>query len=284
MRRRSVVREGAVLAGLLAGALALSCQAAEPLAVEKLTERLSLVTGAGGNVTVLAAEGGLLVVDSGTKEAADALQAKLVALNAGPVRYLVVTHHHFDHVGGNAVVGQGAEIVAHERARETGATEADAAGVTRYTDEKTLRMGAQEVRLRHFGPGHTSGDTVVVFAGEKVVVVGDLFFNGLPPYIDVAHGADTGRWIAVIEKLAKEYADFRVVPGHGPVSDMAGYLRFAAYLKALREKVAAAVAAGKTREQAMESISLDEFPAVKDASFLRKRDNVGWVYDEMTRK
>jgi cyclase len=137
----------------------------------------------------------------------------------------------------------------------------------------------------HFGPAHTSGDTVVVFESEGVIAAGDLFFNGLPPYIDVADGSDTDNWVKVIRAVAQRYPKYKVIPGHGPITNMKAWLRFADYLTALREKVAAAIAAGQTRDQAVASVKLDEFPEIKDVGeFLTKAQNVGWVYDELMRK
>ncbi len=141
------------------------------------------------------------------------------------------------------------------------------------------------MKLVHFGPAHTSGDTVVVFPNAKVLVVGDLFFHGMPPYIDVNNGSDTQNWVNLIETLCEKYTNFKVIPGHGKVTDTAEYLKFANYLKYLRKEVAAAIAAGKTREQAQESIDFSGFVNIVDqGEFLTKKENVGWVYDEMTRK
>jgi len=152
------------------------------------------------------------------------------------------------------------------------------------TGAVTITGGNRKVEFRYFGPAHTSGDTVVIFESERVIATGDLFFNGLPPYIDVADGADTENWIKVIRAVAERFPKYKVIPGHGPVAGMKDWLRFADYLSALREKVAAAIAAGQTREQAVASVKLDEFPEVKDVGvFLTKAQNVGWVYDELKR-
>ena len=149
----------------------------------------------------------------------------------------------------------------------------------------TLNVGDEKVRLIHLGPAHTSGDTVVVFENAKVIHAGDLFFNGMPPYIDVNDGSDTQNWILSIEKLCETYPDFQFIPGHGKVANTKEFMRFANYLKHLRKEVAAAIKAGKTREQAQESIDLSEFSYLEDyGQFLTKKENIGWVYDEMTRK
>jgi len=279
---------GLVIAGL---ALTVSAQEPAPLKVETVTPRLHCIVTM-GNVTVFEGQDALLVVDSGQPDAAVQLAAKVREISSKPVRTLVNTHYHFDHMGGNAVVGRGATIVAHEACRQAAlkalkpGQKPEEVGVPQetYKDALELRVGQDVVKLLYLGPGHTSGDTVVVFESEKALVVGDLFFSGLPPYIDVKDGADTANWAALIAELAARYPDFKVIPGHGSVSDMKGWQRFAQYLTALRAKVVAAIQAGQSREAAQASVRLDEFPEVQDTSFLKKSDNVGWVYDELTRQ
>jgi glyoxylase-like metal-dependent hydrolase (beta-lactamase superfamily II) len=287
---RSVVRSFVVLF-LLGAAVTAYAQAPAALSVEAVSPKVQRVQTSLANVAVLKTDAGLLVVDSGQPSDAAPLVAKLAEIGS-PVVYLVNTHYHFDHTGGNAVVGKGAKIVAHEGCQRSmlkslkPEQKPEEMGVPQetYQTERELRVGKEAVKLLHFGPGHSSGDTVVVFEGEKVIVAGDLFFNGLAPYIDVADGSDTGNWAQTIATLAQRYPGYKVIPGHGPVTDTRGWQRFAEYLTALRQKVAAAVQAGQTREQAVASVKLDEFADIKDmGDFLTKPKNVGWVYDELKR-
>ncbi len=114
---------------------------------------------------------------------------------------------------------------------------------------------------------------------------GDLFFHEITPYIDVRDGCDTENWIRTIETLCKKYPDYKIIPGHGKVTDAKQFLRFAGYLKYLRKEVAAAVKAGKTREQTMKSIDVKDFQWLKEhGDFFTKKNNIGWIYDEMTRE
>ena len=281
---------------LIAACAAASAYAEAPAkaTADKVTSRIQLLRASpgSGNVTMFIAEDDLLIVDSGRPEDAVQVAARIASLSPKPIRYLVNTHYHDDHTGGNVAVARGGTIVAAEGCQKTMRKKLKPeqkpgdAGVPReiYGTERGLRLGKQMVKLLHFGPGHTSGDTIVVFEGEKVIAAGDLFFNGLPPYIDVADGSDTGNWVRMIRGLAERYPKYKVIPGHGPVTNMKVWLRFADYLTALREKVAAAIEAGQTREQAISSVKLDEFPELKDVGeFLTKAQNVGWVYDELKR-
>jgi glyoxylase-like metal-dependent hydrolase (beta-lactamase superfamily II) len=118
-----------------------------------------------------------------------------------------------------------------------------------------------------------------------VIHAGDLFFHGMPPYIDVNDGSDTKNWVRTIHSLAEKHPDFQVIPGHGKVTNMKEFVKFADYLNALIKEVSAAIKAGKTKEQAVESIDLSSFTYIQDqGEFLTKKKNIEWVYDEMTRQ
>jgi glyoxylase-like metal-dependent hydrolase (beta-lactamase superfamily II) len=156
--------------------------------------------------------------------------------------------------------------------------------VKSWEKDMEIKMGGENVKLLHFGGGHTAGDLVVVFEKSKVIHTGDLFFHGMPPYIDVKDGSDTENWIRTIEALCEKYPDYKIIPGHGKVTDTENYLKFAGYLKYLRKEVAAAIKAGKTKEQAMETIDLEPYQWLTDGNrFTSKKGNIGWIYEEMTR-
>ncbi len=263
--------------------------------VEQVTPKISVISaGFNGLITVLASEKGPVVVDTADATFAPAVLAQIKSIDPRPPVDVILTHYHGDHAGGLLTLGAGATVLAQEeclasyRRRETQTAQralAAAAQVVSLPKGATLQLGADAVALVNPGPGHTRGDTLVVFEQEKVIAAGDLFFNGVPPYIDVADGADTGAWITSIETLCARYPGFKVIPGHGALSDTAGWLAFAEYLRALREGVAAAVKAGKTREEAQASVDLERFASIKDVGdFLTKKANIGWVYDELTRK
>jgi len=261
--------------------------------IEKVGGRVSCLYGAGGNIGILEGERGLLIVDAQYARSADAALTKIREVSDRPILYLINTHYHGDHTDGNSVLGKGAEIIAsvpcrdsHLRGLQPEETP-ESKGVPSKTFERDmlLELDGETVRLLHFGPGHTAGDTVVIFEKSKVIHAGDLFFNGVPPYIDVQDGSDTANWIKTIGRLAERYPDFRVIPGHGPVTDMPGWMRLAEYLTYLRGQVTAAIEAGQTREQAVESIDLAKFEHFQDrGEFLTKKKNIEWIYDEMTRK
>jgi cyclase len=278
---------------LLSIGCALFAQQPSPAAKhDRISPKLSVIDG-GCSITVLQTEKGPVIVDSGVSERAQSVQSIIRTLQSQPPVAVLLTHYHGDHVGGLSVLASGVPLYANEnclasfRKQDPKASEAlskAARLVPSAAAEARIQVGEEPVILIHPSHAHTSGDSLVIFEEEKVICAGDLFFNGLPPYIDVADGSDTAAWADTIESLAKRYPDFKVVPGHGPVSDMTGWLHFAAYLRALRQGVAEAIKAGKTRDQAQASVNLDSFSSIRDAGdFLTKKANIGWVYDELTR-
>jgi len=263
------------------------------IVVEKVSGEIYCLYVNSVNVTVLKGKKGLLVVDSSYPQTAVQLKDEIAKLSPSKIQFLLITHYHGDHTGGNTIIGKDAQIISHRNCKETLVAnlkpEETEKGIgapeKTFETDMTVLFEDEKVKMVHFGPAHTSGDAVVVFENAKVLVVGDLFFHGMPPYIDVNNGSDTKNWVAIIETLCKKYPDFKVIPGHGKVTDTTEYLKFAQYLKYLRMEVASAIEAGKTREQAQKSIDFSAFGTIEDqGEFLTKKANVGWVYDEMTQK
>lgn len=277
---------------LLLFVLPLTSRQTAPLEIAKVAGNVYCLYGPGGNIGILQTDEGLLVIDSKYLRVAEKVMAKISELSPKPVKYLVNTHYHGDHTGGNEVVGQNAQIIAHTnckasliRSLKAQRIKADyTSGITTFAKEMKIKLGDENVKLCYMGPGHTAGDAIVVFEKAGVIHTGDLFFYGLPPYIDVKDGSDTGNWIKIIEELHKKYPGYKVIPGHGKVTDMKTFLNFADYLGFLRKEVTAAIKAGKTKEQVMAEINFDSFKEIEDKGFLSKKNNVGWVYDEMTRE
>lgn len=261
--------------------------------LKKVSGNVYCLFGNGCNIGILKTNDGFLVVDAQYGQTAAKVLENIASLSAKPVKYLINTHYHDDHTGGNEVVGKDAVIIMHpnckkslvKHLKEQKMEKAYISKIKTWKEGKVIQLGQETVRLLHFKPAHTSGDTVVVFETSKVIHPGDLFFNKWCPYIDVKDGSDTENWIKTIKTLCEKYPDYKIIPGHGKIATAKDYLEFAAYLTFLRKEVAAAVKAGKTREQAMETINTDAYKNLKTyGDFLTAKNNIAWVYDEFKRK
>lgn len=258
-----------------------------------VSDNVYCLYGAGGNIGILKGEQGILLVDSQYAKYSSEILEEIKKISPDPILYLINTHYHGDHVGGNSILGKGATIISHLNCKNSmlkgkkPEEAASAMGVPEKTFEKemTIDMDTETVRLLYLGPGHSSGDTIVVFENSGVIHAGDLFFHEIPPYIDVNDGSDTGNWVKIIGMLAEKYPDFKVIPGHGKIATMKEFYRFSDYLRYLHDQVAAAIEAGKTKEETVASIDLSVYDYIKDqGEFLTKKRNIELVYDELTRK
>ena len=273
--------------------LQLHAQQEEPITIENVSGAVYCLYGSGGNIGIYVGEDSLLIVDAQYAKAADAVMAKIKELSPKKIEYLINTHYHGDHTSGNPIIGKDAQIISQQNCKKSllaglkpeETPESIGAPNKTFDTEMTITLGDETVRLVYMGPGHTLGDTIVIFDKAKVIHAGDLFFHGMPPYIDVNDGSDTQNWVRTIQALAEKHPDFQVIPGHGKVTNMKEYVKFADYLNTLIKEVSAAIKAGKTKEQAVESIDLSSFTYIQDlGEFLTKKKNIEWVYDEMTRK
>jgi glyoxylase-like metal-dependent hydrolase (beta-lactamase superfamily II) len=266
------------------------------LTLKNVSGDIYCLEGHGGNMGILKTGEGLLIIDSKTGEVTDALLKELITLsNPLKIKYLIHTHYHGDHTGGDEALGKYTEtIIMHPNAqaslsndlKEKATEKTFMSKIKPWTQGMVIKIGDETIRLLHLNPAHTAGDLVVVFEKARIIHAGDLFFNGLPAYIDVADGSDTGNWVNTIETVCDKYPDYKYIPGHGNIATAKDWLRFAEYLKYLREEVSAAIMAGKTKEQAIKSIKIDQFKQIKANeidNFMTIQINIGWIYDEMTR-
>ena len=215
-----------------------------------------MLEGAGGNLGVCAGPDGLVLIDDQFEALADKISAALEQLSEGPLRYVLNTHYHGDHTGGNPAFGQRAPILAHANVRqrlESG--EASAAmlehglPVITYDDGVQVHANGEVLRVVHYPACHTDGDSVVFFEHANVIHMGDMFFSGRFPYIDLdAGGSVRGLIAAVTEILAQADDETRIIPGHGALSSKADLAEYLDMLRTLQARVAAVLAEGATAE------------------------------------
>ncbi len=233
--------------------------------VERVTDDVHVIFGLGGNVGVLRTDEGSVVVDTMAFRLQGRRIRELADDLAGPPRAIVNTHYHLDHTHGNPAFASGIKVVATERtlaymdAYDASYWEGGASGTLPnevFENEHELRLGGKTVRLLRPGRGHTDGDLVALFVEDRVVHMGDLFFNGCYPGIDLEAGGSVREWAATLDRVFELEFDV-VIPGHGPVTDRAGLREFQHFIRQLAELGAQAARAGLTLEETQARALLD---------------------------
>lgn len=259
---------------LLLGALALNfaaCSSAQQtdfskveIKAEKLAPGVAVLFGSGGNIGVSYGPDGTVIIDDQFAPLTPKIEAAITGLGASPVKFLINTHWHFDHSGGNENFGKaGAIIMAHDNVRvrmaaggtvvgsPTPPAPAVALPVITYTNGLKLHLNGDEVRTIHTGGGHTDGDSIVVWKAANVIHMGDLFMNKISlPFIDLKSGGNAVHLLETIEKaLALTNAQTKIIPGHGPMATQADLLAWRDMLRSVIGSVQAGVKAKKSLAQ-----------------------------------
>ena len=210
-----------------------------------------MLTGAGGNMAVSVGKDGTLLVDDEFAPLAARIQTAIDALGGAPPKIVLNTHFHDDHVGGNALFGERGVIIANEQVRyrmlNDSALPRSALPVVTYVDRIRVQFNDDEIDVVHLPPGHTDGDAIVWFRNANVLHTGDLFFNGMFPFIDVANGGDIDGYIADVGKILEMVpADVRIIPGHGPLASVVELGEFHDMLKSTVSNIKARLSAGES--------------------------------------
>jgi glyoxylase-like metal-dependent hydrolase (beta-lactamase superfamily II) len=309
--RRSFLRAAGVLAG---GAMAsryvpggiLDAQAttpdamrtqlgATPIQATKLGDRLTMLSGPGGNVVVLHGAQGKVVVDGFVKPAWPKLKETLDAIDSTPIKSLIDTHWHFDHADNNANFRlAGAGVIAHENTRTRLREPHDLLGMhfdpspsgamptQVFPVSMNLRLNDESMVLMHVAPAHTDTDIFVHFEGSNVLHMGDVFFNGFYPFIDAGTGGHIDGMIAGVEKaLGRTTAQTKIVPGHGALGSRASLEAYGHTLRTVRDRVAEQKKAGKTLAQVQAAKPSAEFDAAWGKGMMGPDDFVALVYNTL---
>jgi glyoxylase-like metal-dependent hydrolase (beta-lactamase superfamily II) len=220
-----------------------------------VAKNIHVLHGAGGNIGVSAGPDGILIVDDQFAPLADKITAALQKLDPGKVKFVLNTHHHGDHTGGNIFFGRDAPIVAHANTRKRlGGDDVPAdpnkktpLPVITFEDSLSIHFNGEEIKVIHVPPGHTDNDSIIYFTGANVVHFGDTFFSGRFPNIDLSGGGSVRGYIANIEKaLTKIPEDAKLIPGHGPLSTLKELKEFREMLVETSGIVQKAISEGKT--------------------------------------
>lgn len=235
--------------------------------VSKVAGNVYMLEGAGGNIGASVGEDGIVVVDDQYAPLADKIQAALKGITDKPVRFIINTHYHPDHTGGNAYFQKQAPIIAHDNVRkrlEEGGTAGnggslhfdsqpqpkEALPIITFDHDVTVHLNGEDIRALYFPAGHTDGDSIIFFPKSNVVHMGDDFVTYGFSFIDVDAGGSINGMIDGVEKvIAQVPADVKIIPGHGPISSLDDMRAYLVMLKATRDVVANALKDGKTLDQ-----------------------------------
>jgi cyclase len=262
---------------------------------EQLAPGVAVLFGAGGNIGVSYGEDGTILIDDQFAPLTPKIQAAIAILGAQPVKFLVNTHWHFDHSGGNENLGKaGAVIMAHDNVRVRMAAGGTVAGnvtqtapkaalpVITYADGLKLHLNGEEVRVIHVPAAHTDGDSFIHWTKSNVIHMGDLFMLGISfPFVDVGSGGNVRGFVAAADKaLALANDQTKIIPGHGAMATKADLQNHRNMIATVIANVEAGIKAGKTLEQIKASKPADGF-GIKADGFITADTFVETVYKQV---
>jgi len=225
----------------------------------KLTDHVYMLTGAGGNIGVSVGEDGVFVIDDQFAPLTSKIEAAIKKISDKPIKFLLNTHFHGDHTGGNANMTKlGATIIAHDNVRkrlaapkrEAAATAKEALPIITFNDKLNLYMNGEQIAVFHADNAHTDGDALLYFTESNVLHTGDTYFNGRYPYIDLNSGGSVNGYIKAVKGgLMVINEDTKIIPGHGKQSNKKEYQTFLKMLETLKTNVLNAIKNGKTEDE-----------------------------------
>lgn len=262
----------------------------------KVAGNVYMLEGAGGNIGVSVGDDGILIVDDQFAPLADKIRAALKGLGDKKLRFILNTHWHGDHTGGNVAFGPEAPIIAHDNVRKRMATEQkseffkrttpaspkEALPVITFDHNLSVHFNGEEIRAIHYPHGHTDGDSVIFFTTSNVVHLGDNFFAGSFPFVDLESGGSVdGLTKNIGEIIAKIPAGAKLIPGHGPLSTIDDLKSYHRMLQETSGIIRQKISAGKTLEQ-MKSEGLPEEWKSWGAGFIKTDRWIEIVYRSLT--
>lgn len=222
---------------------------------EKLSENIYMLKGQGGNIGISVGDDGVVMIDSQFAPLTPKILAAIKTLSDKDVIFLVNTHHHGDHTGGNENISKlGTHIVAHENVRKrvkaNSRQSKEHLPVITFNSKLSIHINGEQALIFHVENAHTDGDAMLYFTESNVLHTGDTYFNGRYPYIDLNSGGSVNGYInAVKNALILIDNDTKIIPGHGNLSNKKEYQSFLNMLETLKVNVLAEIASGKTEEE-----------------------------------
>lgn len=283
---------------VLAGAAVAQDFAKVKVEAKPVADKVWMLTGQGGNIGVLAGDDGVVLIDDQFAPLAEKIRAAVTGVSAKPIRFLLNTHFHGDHAGGNAEFGKtGTLILAHENVRkrlsarqfseflkkETPPQPPAGLPVVTFPDSLSVHLNGETLTAVHVPPAHTDGDTFIFFEKANVVHTGDVFNSGGYPFIDGGSGGNMDGMVAAIDILLGRIDDrTRVIPGHGPVTDKKKVQEYREMLAGIRDVVKKLKGEGKSEQEVVAARPTAAYDAVWGKTWL-KGENFAKLAYQVTR-
>jgi glyoxylase-like metal-dependent hydrolase (beta-lactamase superfamily II) len=290
---------GCLIAAFACMAAAAQDEATAGIVTVRVTDGIYMLMGLGGNVAVSVGEDGVFIIDDQMPPLSQQVRASIAELTDQPVRIVFNTHWHFDHTGGNPLFREaGSVIMAHDNVRRRMSTAQfstlmgkarppspqAALPVVTFDTEVSLHLNGDTIRAFHVPPAHTDGDTILLFEDSNVVHMGDTYFNGMYPTIDVdAGGSIRGLSRAIDLALERLNSETKVIPGHGPLSDIDGVIRYQVMLNTVADRVQRMIDQGRSLEDIVQARPTIEFDQDWTWGNFSAERWVRLVYDSLVR-
>jgi cyclase len=263
----------------------------------QLSDTVYMLTGRGGNVGISTGPDGLFIIDDQVAPVTVPLLEAIRKISTQPIRFVINTHYHADHTGGNETIGDaGALIIAHDNIRERMVTEQvsifmenttppyakSALPVATFNDRMTLHINGESATVYHVAHGHTDGDSIIHFPASNVIHMGDMYFNGLYPYVDLDAGGSIQGMVQAAD-LALSLADetTRIIPGHGPLAMTEDLRVFRDYLIKASANVQALIDEDKNLEQIIAAKPTTEWDETLGATWITPAQFVVFIYNSL---
>ncbi len=267
------------------------------ISTTKVASGVYMLMGAGGNIGVSTGEDGVFLIDDQFAPLTGKIKTAIAKFSDKPVRFVLNTHWHFDHTGGNENLGkEGVTIVAHDNVRKTMSVDQTISAFNKtipaaskvalpsitFNDTATFHMNDETVKIIHHPRSHTDGDSFVYFEKANVIHSGDTFFNGFYPFIDAEHGGTIDGMIKAADAmLSLSNAETKIIPGHGPLATPKDLEAFRDMLKGIRDVISPMIAAGKTKEEIIAAKPTGDFDATWGGGFLNPDAFAGIAYEAL---
>jgi len=264
---------------------------------EKLSATTYMMTGEGGNLGLSIGADAVFVIDDQFAPLTPKIKAAITKLTKKPIKFVLNTHWHFDHTGGNENMGKaGVLIVAHENVRKrmsaegfiaffgmkTKAEPKVALPVITFTQNMAFHINGDEVYVSHIANAHTDGDAIVHFRNSDVIHMGDTFFNKIYPFIDTSSGGKVDGMIGAADRVLAIAGDnTKIIPGHGPLADKTDLKAYRDMLATVSERIKAQIKDGKTLEEVLATKPTAEFDEAWGKGFLMPQKWVEMMYENL---